>query len=104
MLDIPLSFVTGVYIDSILVMNPRRVARHYMRTWFIADVFVTSLSCASLPETLGSASTLFRYIRILRFLRIIRLFKVRKMFNDTLELLNSSVILLVASIAKLAMT
>jgi hypothetical protein len=69
-LDIALSFNTGFFKlrDHLVVMNRRRIARRYLRTWFLVDL------AASLPYGLVFASTSSPLpLNILSLLRILRL-------------------------------
>merc|ERR1712054_490365 len=40
--DIVSSFFTGYYTEGELVMQPRRIACHYLKTWFAFDAFVVA--------------------------------------------------------------
>ncbi|KAK3249980.1 hypothetical protein CYMTET_40621 [Cymbomonas tetramitiformis] len=73
--DILLNFFTGYYTepDEVLVMDPKDIWFHYIRGWFVIDVF------ASVPLDLlltGNHSVLWRLPRILKALRLSRLLRL----------------------------
>ena len=41
-LDIPCSFLTGIYSKGLLVMEPRAISRAYLKSWFILDIILIS--------------------------------------------------------------
>lgn len=73
--DIVLNFFTGYYTepDEVLVMDPKEIWFHYVRGWFVIDIF------ASVPLDLlltGNHSVLWRLPRILKALRLSRLLRL----------------------------
>ncbi|CAK9007706.1 Potassium voltage-gated channel subfamily H member 2 (Ether-a-go-go-related gene potassium channel 1) (ERG-1) (Eag-related protein 1) (Ether-a-go-go-related protein 1) (MERG) (Voltage-gated potassium channel subunit Kv11.1) [Durusdinium trenchii] len=82
-MDILVSFFTGYYHRGILVMKPRRIAVHYLRTWFLMDVTVVTVdwiltALASQQEGTGAAGVvrLSKTLRLLRFVRLMRMFRL----------------------------
>mmetsp|Transcript_68594 Transcript_68594/g.222301 ORF Transcript_68594/g.222301 Transcript_68594/m.222301 type:complete len:913 (-) Transcript_68594:215-2953(-) len=82
--DIVLSFMTGFYARGELEMNPKRVARRYLRSWFIPDIAVVLIDACSVilaytnPDSSSSGAALFRLSKFSRFLRLARLFRMVK--------------------------
>jgi len=86
-LDMILSFFTGFFTDEGLVeLHFRRVAAHYLKTWFLPD-FICSAADASnlLPIFIGhspsSASSLVRFVRIVRLARFLRVLGMLRMLR-----------------------
>mmetsp|Transcript_13234 Transcript_13234/g.30162 ORF Transcript_13234/g.30162 Transcript_13234/m.30162 type:complete len:735 (+) Transcript_13234:70-2274(+) len=87
--DMAASFLTG-YIDKdtgATMMNPRAIARRYLRTWFLLDLTIVGfdwtysimdiiLDDTSAGESLNFGS-LFRVLRVARVVRLLRLAKLR---------------------------
>ena len=85
--DICLSFVTAYEHKGRTVTDPSKIARHYLRTFFLLDVVATfPMDIALAGRTkdkhkdlgrLAKASKLprmFRYVRVFRFMRIVRVY------------------------------
>ncbi|KAH8054366.1 phosphorelay sensor kinase [Aureococcus anophagefferens] len=85
--DICLSFVTAYEHKGRTVTDPSKIARHYLRTFFLLDVVATfPMDIALAGQTkdkhkdlgrLAKASKLprmFRYVRVFRFMRIVRVY------------------------------
>lgn len=99
-IDIFVSFMTGVYVNSELVMRPRTIARVYCSTWFVFDLLV--VVPLWVVESLGiesgagaeKSTSIFKYARMLRFLRLARLAKFEHYLQEALATVNSSALLL----------
>lgn len=65
-----------------VVMAPLKIARRYLRSWFLLDILVVSLDWFMLfAETEGAdtASDVSKSFRTLRFMRVLRLVRMLKM-------------------------
>jgi len=94
-LDIIFSFWTGVYIDFQLELGLGRIARQYLRTWFLVDVFVV------LPQwgiyifwgrensPYAQHSTSLKLLKSVRTVRLMRLAKVMTLVKHALERCNN---------------
>ena len=86
--DIVVSFFT-VYMDDLgrAVLNHRRIARHYLRSWFIVDALSTLpvdlLVSIIDPGDTSSVSSLrlLRVLRLARLLKMVRLLKINKLLS-----------------------
>ncbi|CAJ1446599.1 unnamed protein product [Effrenium voratum] len=95
--DIILSTRTGYYNKGLLIMNPRKVIKHYVKTWLILDVTLVSLDWVFVVMeasgmTVTSVAQLSRTIRFLRFLRLVRILrwvKLRRMAEMFQELIQN---------------
>ena len=96
-IDILMTVRTGYYYKGLLIMDPRKVFRNYVRTWLVLDVTLVSLDwCFVLLQASGvqvnSVAQLSRTIRFLRFLRLVRILrwvKLRRMAEVFQELIQS---------------
>ena len=48
-LDIPCSFLTGIYSKGLLVMEPKAISRAYFKSWFLLDIILISFDWIVLP-------------------------------------------------------
>jgi len=104
-MDMMSSFLTGYHTaEGIIEVEPCRVARHYLRTWFSLDVLVTASDWFSLILNLSSSS-IFRLGKVLsrglRGLRLLRLGKILTMLNASLGSINSEKAFTIMGICKL---
>lgn len=85
--DIAASFFTGTYTKSVPVMEFKIVARRYIRSWFLFDIFIVTIGWGSIAmesmTSIGSlqmarAARTARFFRILRYLRLARLLRIVK--------------------------
>ena len=96
-IDIAMTVRTGYYYKGLLIMDPKKVIRNYVRTWLVLDVTLVSLDWGFvLLELSGvqvnSVAQLSRTIRFLRFLRLVRILrwvKLRRMAEMFQELVQS---------------
>ncbi|CAE7460030.1 Hcn2 [Symbiodinium sp. CCMP2456] len=96
-IDIAMTVRTGYYYKGLLIMDPRKVLRNYVKTWLILDVTLVSLDWAFVILSLSgvqvdSVAQLSRTIRFLRFLRLVRILrwvKLRRMAEVFQELIQS---------------
>jgi len=94
-LEMCLNFISGYYNKGMPVMNPRKVTRHYLRTWFTIDLCVVSTDWLSLilqevttDEGGSSSLKILRFAKLSRLLRIIgmlRLLKFVRKFEEYVE-------------------
>mmetsp|Transcript_82690 Transcript_82690/g.242619 ORF Transcript_82690/g.242619 Transcript_82690/m.242619 type:complete len:949 (+) Transcript_82690:62-2908(+) len=90
LMDMLLSFMRG-YVDSqlgIVEMRPRRIAFHYLKTWFCLDAVVVALDFflqwMEHTEWLKFL-TILRFFRLLRLLRVVRIIKVSSRLSTMAE-------------------
>ncbi len=81
MIDVLLTFFTG-YRDTneggMVVLNPRKIAMRYLKTWFIIDL--TASFPWQLLEILTSINN-FLYLKLLRIFRLLQLLKYFKLIK-----------------------
>ena len=90
--DIILNFFTGYFVNpdesnGIVEYDVRRIARRYLKSWFILDVvsgIPFGLLEILLSASTGDASTLklVKSLRLIRFLKLGRLLKVEKIMSS----------------------
>jgi len=77
-LDLVLNFRTGYYYQGRLVMNPRPVAWHYLRTWFVLDFLVLVCNVANflVAQVEEGGTSGMETLKLLRFAKVGRLLRV----------------------------
>jgi len=94
-LDIVLSFFTGYYSKGTLVLDQRRVAMSYIRTWFVIDLLVIlndiMMEAEVYPDGLEQERVAARFLRFLRLIRILRLGKLSQISHFLLDQFDSQV-------------
>eukprot|EP00439_Symbiodinium_sp_Y106_P075153 s2320_g14.t2 len=106
-LDMFQSFFTGYFQEGVKVMDPRRIVRNYLKSWFWLDLLVvgpewfTSMS----PDAFGldgvGIGRILRLGRAMRVLRLLRLFKLRRIVDALLELVESEYAFTIINLLKL---
>jgi len=100
-LDMPAAVLVGYFDKGELVMNPWRIATHYLKTFFILDLVVVSGDwCLYLLEAKGGnggddARGLVRLLRVARLARIIRLLrflKLRRFLQNIEDMINTETV------------
>lgn len=107
-IDIGVTFMTGVYLNSELVTDLNIIAKTYATTWLSFDVGVVAplwfVQIMSMDESRSKAASnagAFRFIRMVRFLRLARLAKFEHYLQEALAAINSSSLILCVGIFKL---
>lgn len=80
MLDVLLNFVSAYEADNEVVVDHRRIAAHYLRTWFLLDL-VASIPFTLLDPGMGIYNRqlrLFRTWKLFRLMRLARLFRLSR--------------------------
>eukprot|EP00747_Dinoflagellata_sp_TGD_P063811 gnl/TRDRNA2_/TRDRNA2_153618_c2_seq1.p1 gnl/TRDRNA2_/TRDRNA2_153618_c2~~gnl/TRDRNA2_/TRDRNA2_153618_c2_seq1.p1 ORF type:complete len:677 (+),score=89.80 gnl/TRDRNA2_/TRDRNA2_153618_c2_seq1:133-2031(+) len=110
-IDIPLNFVTGVYVKNKLVMRPEIIARYYMSTWLPLDIAVSAVDWTSLlmgfmstSSQQASGDSFLRILRMVRFLRLLRLAKAERFVQSVQARINSNTFVLSLTIARLVLS
>ncbi|CAK0862028.1 unnamed protein product, partial [Prorocentrum cordatum] len=102
--DIMLNFRTGfISSDGLLEIRSHKVARHYVRSWFVLDLIITIFDWFSLIISIGG-STVLRLVRVSSrtrmALRLLRMPKVNASFNQILGAMNSESLNIIAGLVK----
>ena len=101
MVDVCVNFRVGYIVqedgeEPAIVMQPGKVAKHYLKTWFVIDVVSAApINFLLGQETLGGANRLPRLIRIpklIRLMRLVRLLRLVKLLKtaSVIESLSSA--------------
>jgi len=86
-LDVLMTFLSGYHSGGAVVMDPSRIARHYVSTWFLPDVVVVAsdwlsillLTYASQVEGSSTDSlSILRFTKLSRLLKAIAVFRMVK--------------------------
>jgi len=109
--DLLFTFFVGFYNQrGNIEMRPLRIAKRYMKTWFILDLLIVSLDwfmvvLASQGENTGfmQFGKLFRTLRILRTLRLLRLAKLKQIMDFIQDRLDSEFLTIGLNVLKLMM-
>jgi len=109
-LDFLRSFTMGYHDGGIIEMRWKRVAWHYLRTWFALDSIVLVIdwvyvigSLSTGVQRIGRIGKSTRILRLMRAVRLVRLIKVTMHMNFLYELICSDVAVTVAKIARFTM-
>ena len=92
LIDIILSFLTAYYDeDNILIVDRRKIAKRYLKTWFIIDLIawycISYLYFLIFSFPVQLFETQNKYSKAVRLLRLPRLYKLLK-FLRVIKLLN----------------
>eukprot|EP00884_Botryococcus_braunii_P021334 jgi/Botrbrau1/7885/Bobra.9_2s0059.2 len=84
LVDMLFKFRVAYYDDQVLVTDTRRIAQHYLRTWFFVDLiawipFDMIVLTAMCPH--GQVSPAARYASLLSLLHLLRLYRVGIFFR-----------------------
>ncbi|CAE7547816.1 Kcnh5 [Symbiodinium necroappetens] len=113
LLDIPTNFLTAVYINGALQVDPYKIARAYSRSWLCFDILVLipdvmaivegAQDAAEGTESIGllRAARTGRLLRLVRFLRILRLAKLLQVLGSLSARINHELALLAFGITKM---
>jgi len=106
--DIAMSVSTGIVQGGAVVLERRKIAKNYMRTWLGLDIAVvvpdwvfTILSMAGLSGSEGSSAGLLRALRIMRISRLLRLAKLQRLFGMLQDRIDSELTFICVTIIKL---
>lgn len=95
-LDIGVSFITGVFVNSQLIVRLWTIAERYVKTWFLFDAAMVALQWTTQPE---DAADIVRYLRMARYCRLLRFAKIDQHMKSILDRTNSvSAILVVRTL------
>eukprot|EP00448_Togula_jolla_P019770 CAMPEP_0170575912 /NCGR_PEP_ID=MMETSP0224-20130122/4115_1 /TAXON_ID=285029 /ORGANISM="Togula jolla, Strain CCCM 725" /LENGTH=750 /DNA_ID=CAMNT_0010898725 /DNA_START=188 /DNA_END=2438 /DNA_ORIENTATION=+ len=72
-LDLLFSFVRGYEKDGVVMLRPKRVALHYLKTWFLLDAVIVATDWAFYLISRGAVSSFLRVLRLIRVARIMKL-------------------------------
>eukprot|EP00928_Gymnodinium_smaydae_P069796 TRINITY_DN5351_c0_g2_i1.p1 TRINITY_DN5351_c0_g2~~TRINITY_DN5351_c0_g2_i1.p1 ORF type:complete len:883 (-),score=104.79 TRINITY_DN5351_c0_g2_i1:86-2734(-) len=110
-LDVPITFVSGYYINGTEEMRLSRIASNYLRTWFLLDVGIIGLDWFTVfakQERQGGIAIMrmgksLRFLRILRAARLLRLAKLRKILEIIQDNLHTEYSHVIANMMKLVL-
>lgn len=92
-LDILVSFRTGHFEKGVLVLDSRKIAKHYLKRWFLFDLCVIVLDYILLGmDGFGSREALpdsTQVLQVIRMIRVGRLLKWNQMFASLRERFDS---------------
>jgi len=108
--DIPCSFRTG-FVDSagLVEMQPKVVAKHYMKTWFPVDILLVLFDWCELAissvihagEVGDDELRLLLMLRMVRLARLMRLAKMPEVFETFVAFVRSESLVVLMRIGKL---
>jgi hypothetical protein len=70
-MDLLSNFFTAYFDQQTLVVNKYRIAKHYLRTWFVVD-FLSCFPFDSLVELSGAPTKLAKLARLPRLYRLVK--------------------------------
>lgn len=90
--DILASFLVGYYSDGQVEMNPRKIALHYLKSWFCLDVTLVATDWTFLLAGLDAKARFMRLGKVatcMRVLRLLRLMKLHVVVSDITDRIHS---------------
>lgn len=104
--DMLSSFFVGYVSKGETVMDPSRIACHYLRTWFVPDSVVVGVDWVLTAANTGAGGVSdvgrsLRVLRIMRTFRLLRLFKLKRILAELEDRINSEWISIMTNIVKL---
>ena len=84
--DIVLNFITAYYEAGFLITQPRRIAMHYIKTWFVIDIVASVPWAAFFPTVVAESGfnrktiKLIKYVKLPKMLRLGRLLRHFQMY------------------------
>jgi len=101
-------FVLGYFAKGQLITRHGSILKHYLTTWFVADIVVVGpewlmmfVSGDSDSGGAAGAGTLLKSARAVRVLRLLRLAKVQRMLNLLYDLIESEYTFILINLMKL---
>jgi len=81
--DSIMSFITGYYTQGELCLNFRRIARHYMQTWFAVDIVLITVDwfTSVMSSSNDINSKFLQTARLIRFLKVFRVIKLIRLLE-----------------------
>lgn len=99
LLDIAMTLVTSVFVNSELIMDFRVIAREYLKGWLLPDLLIV-LPDLFLQVAAGDRGG-FALLRIMRCVRLLRVLKMEGRLVKHLQRINSSVVLSIMHLLQL---
>ncbi|CAE8582380.1 unnamed protein product, partial [Polarella glacialis] len=98
--DIPVQFLTGFHSEGVLEMRPSKIARKYVKSWFIMDASVVLLDWILITISpsmksvvrLGKTNRAVRLTRFLRTMRLLRTVKIGALFAQIFDWIKSELV------------
>jgi len=110
-LDMGATMLTGYQDGKDVVVDFKRIALRYLKSWFALDCLIVGLDWVlfwvgrnEAGTTGGSAARLGRSLRTLRFvrtLRLIRLFKIKRILHEIQDMINTETLSICFGIVKI---
>eukprot|EP00913_Durusdinium_trenchii_P029559 g27709.t1 len=107
--DMFITFLTGYTVGPDVIMSPRKVAIHYLTTWFAVDFAIVGSEWASrITEFVAGfnafrAARAVRVLRVVRVVRLIRLARFVKTVQKFTEMTGSLRLLILFNVLKLTL-
>merc|ERR1719316_1740807 len=104
--DIIASFFVGYVKKGVTVMQPKMIAKHYMRTWFTIDIIIVAADwtynmAQASNVGFGDVGRFVRVMRSVRTLRLVRLLKLKRILTDIQDHVDSEYLAILGDVVKL---
>jgi len=92
--NVGMSLTTGYVEEGITIMEPRKIVKRYLKTWFVVDLVVlvpdwVFTIIASDANSEAVAIRLTRVVRLARVVRLLRLVRLKRLFEQIEDALDS---------------
>lgn len=106
-LDMAATLMVGYFDNGELILDTRKIACRYLRTWFLPDLIVvlpdwfTRVVDTEGGDGLATAARMIKGFRAIRILRLLRLLKLQRLMNMVYDLIDSEYMFIVFTMIRL---
>eukprot|EP00929_Paragymnodinium_shiwhaense_P101753 TRINITY_DN64914_c0_g1_i1.p1 TRINITY_DN64914_c0_g1~~TRINITY_DN64914_c0_g1_i1.p1 ORF type:complete len:1309 (+),score=321.86 TRINITY_DN64914_c0_g1_i1:77-4003(+) len=91
--DVVASFIVGYHHQGMVILDPRKIAMHYAKTWMLPDVFLVFVDVLFMFLGFGSQASFMRvgktFGRGFRVLRLLRIVKMQSVVSSLIDKVRS---------------
>lgn len=102
--NVPATMTVGYVHAGITIMDPTKIVRNYLKSWFIIDLLTLGpdwTTTIMFSGGVGNSMKLLRTLRLTRTMRLLRLVKLRRVIQSITDCLDSEYSALCFSIIKM---
>lgn len=108
--DIVMSLITGYVHEGGIIVDPVKILKNYLRTWFVLDLAVcgpdwistfVEIYSTDFTNDPGGVNRLLRSLRVVRTVRLLRLVKLKRILATIKDRITSEAVFILLNICKL---
>lgn len=109
-LDIFMSLITGYVHEGGIIVDPVKILKNYLRTWFVLDLAVcgpdwistfVEIYSTDFTNDPGGVNRLLRSLRVVRTIRLLRLVKLKRILATIKDRITSEAVFILLNIGRL---